>query len=106
MIEGIIAATLTAFGKDGAPDAGHVREHVGYLAAAGIPAVAPVGTTGEFPFLERDEKQLLIRAACEAARGRTAVIAGVWDARPAEIAGLCRTAEEAGAAAVFLTTPI
>src|ERR1041385_7613854 len=106
MIQGIIVATLTPYGRDGAPDVGQVREHVSFLAEAGIPAIAPVGTTGEFPLLQQDEKRLLIRTACEAARGRMAVIAGVWAPRLEEIAALCRTAEEAGADAVFLTTPI
>jgi 4-hydroxy-tetrahydrodipicolinate synthase len=105
-IQGIIVATLTPFGKDGAPDLGRVREHVHYLADAGIPAIAPVGTTGEFPFLDAAEKRAIVRAACEAGAGRLAVIAGVWAARLEEIAVLCRAAEDAGAAAVFLTTPI
>jgi len=105
-IQGVIVATLTPYGADGAPDAGQVREHVAYLADAGIPAIAPVGTTGEFPFLTLEEKRLLLRAACEAAGKRVAVIAGVWAPRLEEIAALCRTAEEAGAGAVFLTTPI
>jgi 4-hydroxy-tetrahydrodipicolinate synthase len=105
-IQGIIVATLTPYGPDGDPNAGLLREHVAYLADAGIPAIAPVGTTGEFPFLTLDEKRTLLRAACEAAGARVAVIAGVWAPRMEEIATLCGTAEECGAAAVFLTTPI
>jgi 4-hydroxy-tetrahydrodipicolinate synthase len=105
-IQGIIVATLTPYGPDGVPNAGQVREHVASLAEAGIPAIAPVGTTGEFPFLTLEEKQTMLRAACEAAGTRVAVIAGVWAPRLEEIATLCRTAEETGAAAVFLTTPI
>jgi 4-hydroxy-tetrahydrodipicolinate synthase len=105
-IEGIIVATLTPYGPDGSANVGPVREHVAYLADAGIPAIAPVGTTGEFPFLNLEEKRSLLKAACEAAGTRVAVIAGVWAPRLEEIAALCQTAEEAGAAAVFLTTPI
>jgi len=105
-IRGIIVATLTPYRADGGVHPDQVRAHVAYLAEAGIPAIAPVGTTGEFPFLDREEKQTLLRSACDAARGRVAVIAGVWAPRLEEIAALCRTAEDAGAAAVFLTTPI
>jgi dihydrodipicolinate synthase/N-acetylneuraminate lyase len=53
-----------------------------------------------------EEKALLIQATAAAAVGRAPVIAGVWAPRLEEIARLCRAAEEAGAAAVFLTTPI
>ena len=93
-IQGIIVATLTPYGADGAPNLGQVREHVAYLAEAGIPAIAPVGTTGEFPFLALKEKCDLLRAACSAAGSRLAVIAGVWAERLEDVVGV-RLAEEA-----------
>jgi 4-hydroxy-tetrahydrodipicolinate synthase len=105
-IQGIIVATLTPYDQEGRVDPGRVREHVEFLVRGGAAALAPVGTTGEFPYLTTDEKERLIQATAAAAGGRTPVIAGVWAPRLEEIARLCRAAEEAGAAAVFLTTPI
>jgi 4-hydroxy-tetrahydrodipicolinate synthase len=105
-ISGIIVATLTPYDGEGHVDPGKVREHVDFLIRGGAAALAPAGTTGEFPYLTVEEKELLIRTTTAAAGGRAPVIAGVWAPRPEEIARLCRAAEEAGAAAVFLTTPI
>jgi 4-hydroxy-tetrahydrodipicolinate synthase len=105
-IRGIIVATLTPYDREGRVDAGRVREHTDFLVRGGAAALAPAGTTGEFPYLSVEEKALLIRATADAAGGRAPVIAGVWAPRLEEIAQLCRAAEEAGAAAVFLTTPI
>jgi 4-hydroxy-tetrahydrodipicolinate synthase len=73
---------------------------------AGIPTLAPVGTTGEALYLETHERQSLVRAAVEGAAERAAVVAGIWALRPQEIRDLHRAAADAGAAAVFLTTPI
>jgi 4-hydroxy-tetrahydrodipicolinate synthase len=105
-VEGIIVATLTPFDRDGRLDLSRVREHVEFLARGGVSAVAPAGTTGEFPYLTTAEKEALIRATVDAASGRIAVVAGVWAPLLSEIAHLCRAAEDAGADAVFLTPPI
>jgi len=105
-IEGIVVATLTPFDGEGRLDAGRVWEHVDFLVRGGVSALAPAGTTGEFPYLTAPEQEALLRATVEAASGRAAVVAGVWAPRLAEIARLCRAAEEAGADALFLTPPI
>jgi 4-hydroxy-tetrahydrodipicolinate synthase len=105
-IEGIIVATLTPFDGEGRLVAERVAAHVEFLAQGGVTAVAPVGTTGEFPYLSLEEKEALIRATATAARGRLGVVAGVWAPRLTQIAHLCRVAEEAGADAAFLTPPI
>src|SRR5438045_8761549 len=79
-INGIIAATLTPYRRDGSPDLEMVGRHVEYLLAGGIPAVAPAGTTGEFLYLSEAERAAVARAAVEAAAGRLKVIAGIWAA--------------------------
>ena len=40
-MRGIIVATLTPYRGDGAVNTDAVREHIAYLAEAGIPAIAP-----------------------------------------------------------------
>ena len=105
-IAGMIVATLTPYGRDGRVDVSQVRAHVDYLAEAGIPAIAPAGTTGEFLYLSDEEKTATISASVEAARGRLKVIAGVWSERPAGIVALSQAATDAGADALFFTTPI
>lgn len=106
-IQGIIVATLTPYTAADEVDPGRVCEHVQFLAERGVSAVAPVGTTGEFLHLTASEKATLVAASVEGAAGTgLKVIAGVWSPRLREIEELCRRAEDAGAHAVFLTTPI
>ena len=103
---GITVATLTPYDDQGRVDFGAAREHAAWLVEAGIQSLAPAGTTGEVLYLDADEKRQLIRAAVEGARGRAAVIGGIWALRPEEIRDLHAAAADAGADAVFLTTPI
>jgi 4-hydroxy-tetrahydrodipicolinate synthase len=105
-IHGIIAATLTPYDRDGRVDPDLIARHVDFLAAGGIPAAAPAGTTGEFLYLAEEERAEVVRATVEAAAGRLKVIAGIWALEVAGVARLARAAEKAGADAVFLTTPI
>jgi 4-hydroxy-tetrahydrodipicolinate synthase len=99
-------AMLTPYDQAGGVDLGVAREHAAWLAEAGIPTLAPVGTTGEALYLTAEEKRRLIQAVVEGARGRAAVMAGIWALRPEEIRELHQAAADAGADAVFLTTPI
>src|SRR5947207_13749334 len=103
---GMTVATLTPYDARGRIDPGVAREHARWLVEAGIATLAPVGTTGEALYLEAAEKQALIRAAVDGAAGRAAVVAGIWALRPDEIRDLHLAAADAGAAAVFLTTPV
>lgn len=103
---GMTVAMLTPYDQAGRVDPGAAREHAAWLVEAGIPSLAPAGTTGEVLYLDAAEKRLLTRAAVEGARGRAAVIAGIWALRLEEIRDLHLAAADAGADAVFLTTPI
>lgn len=105
-IAGMIVATLTPYRPDGSVNGEMISRHIDYLAAGGIPAVAPVGTTGEFLYLTEDERVAVVRATVAAAAGRMKVIAGIWAADIEGVGRLARAAEKAGADAVFLTTPI
>ncbi len=105
-INGIIVATLTPYSADGRVNLEAVGRHVEFLAAAGIPAVAPVGTTGECLYLSEEERAAVVRAAVEAAAGRLKVVAGTWALSADGVARLVRAAETAGADAVFFTPPI
>jgi 4-hydroxy-tetrahydrodipicolinate synthase len=103
---GIIVATLTPYDQTGAVDLGRVREHAAFLVRSGIRWLAPAGTTGEFPFLSEAEKRAVVAAAVEGAGSEGGVIAGIWGASPEEVDRLAAAAEDAGARAAFLTTPI
>jgi 4-hydroxy-tetrahydrodipicolinate synthase len=105
-IGGMIVATLTPYDHAGRVDVEAAARHVGFLAEAGMDAVAPGGTTGEFLFLSVEERSALVRAAVEGAAGRLRVIAGIWALDVEGVGRLAQEAEQAGANAVYLTTPI
>jgi len=61
---------------------GRVRANVlGRLAddliKAGVHGLTPLGSTGEFAYLDREQRTDVVRATIEAARGRVPVVAGV-----------------------------
>jgi dihydrodipicolinate synthase/N-acetylneuraminate lyase len=105
-LRGMIVATLTPYDADGNVDLGLAREHAAFLVDRGIEGLAPGGTTGEFLYLSDEEKSGLARAAVAGAAGRARVVASIWSLCPDGVVALARGAEEAGADAAFLTTPI
>jgi 4-hydroxy-tetrahydrodipicolinate synthase len=47
------------------------------LIAAGVHGLTPLGSTGEFAYLNNDQRTAVVRISIEAAAGRVPVIAGV-----------------------------
>jgi 4-hydroxy-tetrahydrodipicolinate synthase len=54
-----------------------LRRLVSDLIDAGVHGLTPLGSTGEFAYLDRAQKAAVVRATIEAARGRVPVVAGV-----------------------------
>jgi len=75
-MKGVFTALVTPFNTDGSIDLGAYRDLITYQIESGIDGLVPVGTTGESPTLEPDEKELLIKTAVELANGKIPVIAG------------------------------
>jgi len=74
----------------------HVLSHVDGLVTS--------GTTGEFPYLTRDEQRRLVEIALEEANGKP-VIAGCGASSTQEALALARDAKESGASAALIVTP-
>ena len=74
----------------------HVLPHVDGLVTS--------GTTGEFPYLTREEQKRLVAIGVEEAQGKP-VIAGCGAPSTQEALTLARDAQEAGASAVLVVTP-
>jgi 4-hydroxy-tetrahydrodipicolinate synthase len=47
------------------------------LIAAGVHGLTPLGSTGEFAYLDREQRAAVVRATIDASRGRVPVVAGV-----------------------------
>ena len=103
---GLYVATLTPFDSAGRVDLSVIKQHVEFLAEAGVDGICPSGTTGEWLYLSVGEKARIIETAAESAAGRMNVMAGVGAIHARQIDLLAKAAESAGADAVFLTPPI
>jgi len=81
---------------------GRVKEDVlgrlvGDLIAAGVHGVTPLGSTGEFAYLNNEQRVAVVRATIAAARGRVPVVAGVAATATADAVAQARCYQELGA---------
>ncbi|HEX4408829.1 MAG TPA: dihydrodipicolinate synthase family protein [Xanthobacteraceae bacterium] len=67
------------------------------LIAAGVHGLTPLGSTGEFAYLNNQQRSEIVRATIAAARGRVPVIAGVAGTATADAVAQARHYQELGA---------
>jgi 4-hydroxy-tetrahydrodipicolinate synthase len=67
------------------------------LIDAGVHGLTPLGSTGEFAYLDRAQKEAVVGATIEVARGRVPVVAGVASTSIADAVAQARTFERLGA---------
>ena len=105
-IRGILAAVVTPFTADGSViDEDNLRAQVDRLVEAGIHALVPTGSTGEFASLSLDEHKRVIELYVEAAAGRVPVIAGIGGLTNQITIELARHAKQVGADALMVVPP-
>ena len=83
------------------PD-GQVRDQVlgrlcDDLIHAGVHGLTPLGSTGEFAYLNREQRSTVVRTTIEAAQGRVPVIAGVASTATADAVAQARAYQKLGA---------
>ncbi len=105
-IRGILAAVVTPFTADGSViDEDNLRAQVDRLVEAGIHALVPTGSTGEFASLSLDEHKRVIELYVDAAAGRVPVIAGIGGLTNQITIELARHAKQVGADALMVVPP-
>jgi 4-hydroxy-tetrahydrodipicolinate synthase len=67
------------------------------LIAAGVHGLTPLGSTGEFAYLDAAQRRDVVRATIEAARGRVPVVAGVASTATADAVAQARDYQRLGA---------
>ena len=67
------------------------------LIKAGVHGLTPLGSTGEFAYLNRTQREALVRATIEAASKRVPVVAGVASTTTAEAVEQAKTYQALGA---------
>jgi len=67
------------------------------LIDAGVHGLTPLGSTGEFAYLTRDQREMVVKTAVEAAGGRVPVVAGVASTATADAIAQAKSYERLGA---------
>ena len=100
MFAGLCAFPLTPMDECGIDEAGFVGL-VARLAQAGVDSIGALGSTGNYAYLQREERSRAARLAVSAAGG-TPVMVGVGAVRTKHVLELAEDAQDAGAAALLL----
>src|SRR5437868_12990397 len=75
-MRGCATALVTPFKSDGSVDIERMRALVARQMEGGVRLLVPCGTTGESVTMSSEERDRVVRATIETARGRARVIAG------------------------------
>jgi len=80
---------------------GHIRTQVlarlcEDLVAAGVHGLTPLGSTGEFAYLDNSQRATVVRTSVEAAQGRVPVIAGVASTSTADAVAQAKAYQKLG----------
>src|SRR5436305_7434215 len=104
-MRGCATALVTPFKSDGSVDIERMRALVARQMEGGVRLLVPCGTTGESVTMSSEERDRVIRATIETARGRARVIAGTGSNNTAHAVEQSREAAEMGADAVLVVAP-
>jgi len=108
LFRGVTTALITPFLEDEAVDYAGLRRNVRFQIENGVRGLVPLGTTGETPTLNEEEKQKIVRAVVEEARvaGQdTLVMVGVGTNSTKKTIENAQNAQEWGADALLVVTP-
>lgn len=100
MLSGLSAFPLTPMNENGLDEAAFARL-IKRLVTAGVDSIGALGSTGNYAYLSREERERIAGLAVENA-GDTPVIVGIGALRTREVQGLAEDAQKAGASAVLL----
>jgi 4-hydroxy-tetrahydrodipicolinate synthase len=83
------------------PD-GKIRDHVlgrlcDDLITSGVHGLTPLGSTGEFAYLDREQRSAVVKTTIEAAQGRVPVVAGVASTATADAVAQAKAYQKLGA---------
>ena len=104
-MRGCATALVTPFKADGSVDVERMQALVGRQIVSGVRILVPCGTTGESVTMSTEERESVITATVEVAKGRARVIAGTGSNNTAHAVEQSRRAVELGADAVLVVAP-
>lgn len=104
--KGILPALVTPLTAEGCVNEQSLRKLINYVIDGGVHGVFVIGTTGEFYGLTPEEKREIIAVTVDETDGRVPVYAGTGAITTRDCIRLTNDAEEAGADAVSILTPM
>lgn len=102
---GSYTVCVTPFDDQGQVDLAALRDYVDWQIAEGVHGLIPLGSTGEFLSLTRDERSAVAETVIRQAAGRVPVLIGTAAEWTDEAIELSREAEGLGADGVMLVPP-
>jgi 4-hydroxy-tetrahydrodipicolinate synthase len=105
LFRGVCASTITPFNSRGELDLALLPAHVDWIISEGANAISPLGSSGEFPVMEVEDRKRVLEAALEANNGRVPVVAGTHAYSTQHTIELSKHAERAGADALLIVPP-
>jgi len=103
--EGIFVPNVTPFDEKGEILFDALGDLIEYWVESGVSGVVANASTGEGPYLSREEKSQVIEYIVDKVDGRVRVFAGSGSMSTRETIQLTRDALDAGAEAALITTP-
>src|SRR6185295_5666305 len=76
-LEGVFPYLVSPIGESGRVNTEVLAALVEHLIAAGVHGLTPLGSTGEFAYLDTQQRLEIVDCVVRAARGRVPVVAGV-----------------------------
>jgi 4-hydroxy-tetrahydrodipicolinate synthase len=98
---GVFPYLVSPVGEDGRIRDAVLAALVEHLIAAGVHGLTPLGSTGEFAYLDRAQKRRVVEVTLEAAAGRVPVVAGVAATTTAEAIRQAAEFERLGCAGIL-----
>lgn len=103
--DGIHTVLVTPFNALGQIDTAVLRDHIEWLLEAGVHALIPGGTTGEFYAQSAAERAEVLEVVTDAVQGRVPLLAGVNSTHPDETLELAAYARDLGYVGLLVAPP-
>jgi 4-hydroxy-tetrahydrodipicolinate synthase len=94
---GVFPYLVSPIDQSGQVAKGVLTDLVNHLIASGVHGMTPLGSTGEFAYLNREQRRSLVDTVIAASRGRVPVVAGVASTSTSDAVAQTEYMVEAGA---------
>ncbi len=103
--EGCITAIVTPFDSKLRVDYAGLMKNVNFQIANGVSGITPLGTTGEAPTINVEERTKIIKTIIDEVNGKVPVIPGTGSNSTSHTIEMTKEAQDLGADAVLIMTP-